>query len=96
MSKKNKKTDDKLIKRTVIEGTPFSVLRKEGKFCGIMGENRLTDWYESEMEAEDEVTKISWERLTQVIMILIEKKEEIDKITKAAEYENPQQTKMNV
>ena len=70
-------TDKQVSTFKPLEGTPFTLVSDEGKVFGIMGKYRLTECFESEEEAEKEVKKITWDRLIQVISIMINEQDKI-------------------
>lgn len=61
-----------LIEYKSVLGTPFTIVRKEGIKFGVMGKHQITETTENEEELEEELKKITWNRLIQVIMILKE------------------------
>lgn len=70
-----KKTDSlnsHLITRKEIKNSPFTIIGTNGDFFGTMGKYRLTEAHKSEKEVEEELSKMTWNRVTQVIMLLIE------------------------
>jgi hypothetical protein len=71
-SNKKKEKNTELISKTEIPNTPFTVIKTEDKFYGVMGKYRLTEGVETEKECIKLVTEISWNRLIQVILILKE------------------------
>lgn len=61
-------TDNKeLITYKDVENTPFTIVKNEKGYMGVIGEFRLTEYYENEKECIEEVTKINWNRLIQVM-----------------------------
>lgn len=85
----------KRYERKAYEGTPFVIHHSEdhGYAAGI-AEHRLTGWYESE-ETLKKVLKgytpsrgIDWDLLTGVIVILIEKTNEMKKLNEKIEEAN--------
>lgn len=69
-----------LIKRKPVKDSPFIVVDIEGRCFGAMGEYRITEEKESVEEVREELNKITWDRIVQVCMILIEKNIDINKI----------------
>lgn len=78
-STKNVKTQDnsncskELIKREDMKDSPFQVVTTKGQSFGIMGEYRITEMYETVEEVKRELERMTWNRLVQVVMILITK-----------------------
>jgi hypothetical protein len=68
----NEKSSSKeeLIKRKEVKNSPFTVITHEGQSFGVMGEYRVTEKMDSAKAVEKEVTKITWNRIVQVMMIL--------------------------
>lgn len=61
-------TDNKeLITYKDVENTPFTIIKNENGHMGVIGEFRLTEYYKTEKECIEEVTKINWNRLIQVM-----------------------------
>lgn len=50
-----------------VEGTPFTIVREEKNYFGIIGEHRITENYDNEKEIRNELVKITWDRIIQVI-----------------------------
>lgn len=62
-----------MVERTEIKDTPFTVISLEGKeHFGVMGEYRVTEGMESKGHVEDELKRITWNRMIQVMMIIDE------------------------
>ena len=69
----NKDSGNELVERWQIKDTPFTVITIEGKkHFGVMGEYRVTEEMESRGAVEDELKKMTWNRMIQVMMILEE------------------------
>ena len=64
-----------LISRKEVKDTPFTIisLNDKSQHFATLGEYRITEIYDKVNKAEEEVVKITWNRLIQVIMILQEK-----------------------
>lgn len=74
---KEEKTDKQgsnyeLVKRTEIKDTPFTVITTQNKSFGVMGKWRLTEDYHNEENAINEMEKMTWNRIIQVIMLISE------------------------
>jgi hypothetical protein len=69
-----------------IEKSPFTIVKHENVYYGVIGNHRLTESYENKEELKEELVKITWDRLLQVIWAVNEKfseqKETIKKILK--------------
>ncbi len=64
--------NEEMVKRTKIENSPFEIIEMEGYAFGTMGQYRITDKGNSVKEIKEELEKITWNRLIQVVMILNE------------------------
>ncbi len=74
--------NEEIIRRTEINETPFTIVTTEGKMFGVMGKYRLTEVYDVEdikdakdledieKVLEEELTKITWNRLVQVMILI--------------------------
>ena len=71
-----------LIKRYTIADTPFTVIEEGGQFFGVMGKYRVTLSYDTREECENDLKEITWNRILQVSLILIQEqnifKKELD------------------
>ena len=76
--KLNSGKGDQTIKRVSIEDSPFHVITIEGESFGVMGDYRLTKKSKSEKEIIMELSKITWNRIVQVVMLLDEVKSKIN------------------
>ena len=74
-SEEIKEENKELITRKQVKDSPFEVIGITDKkeFFAVLGEYRITEKFNSEKEAIKEVKGISWNRVIQVMMILIEK-----------------------
>jgi len=79
---KQESGNKELIERYPVKESPFTVITIEDKHFGVMGEYKMTEDYKSRGECEDELRRITWNRIIQVMMVLdqIRKKDkEFDK-----------------
>ena len=62
-------TDKKnsLIDIGVLEDTPFGIVTIEGKSFGVIGNNRITEKYEDVEILKEDLRKIDWNKITNVI-----------------------------
>ncbi len=69
----SKKTE--LVTRTNIENSPFEIIgiKEKNEYFATLGEYRITEIFKTKKEAIKEVSEITWNRIIQVQMILIEK-----------------------
>lgn len=68
----DKQNSSETIERENIENTPFTLIKVEEKWFGAMGKYRITEPSASKKEIETELKKVTWNRIVQVIQILIE------------------------
>jgi len=61
------------IEFTNVENSPFTIVRQEEKYYGVIGNHRLTEAYENLEDLREDLLKITWDRLTQVIWAVVEK-----------------------
>jgi len=61
---------EELIKKEEIINTPFHVITTEGKSFGALGQYRLTENMGSPEEVEEELNKLTWNRIVQVVLLL--------------------------
>ena len=76
-SKDSGTSENQTIKRVEIADSPFHVITIDGMSFGVMGDYRLTEKSASEAEVRKELSKITWNRIVQVIMLLDEVKNKI-------------------
>lgn len=91
---KNEKAEE-LVKRYEVRETPFTVIETEGKIFGTLGRYRITEPYEIDdngTEAEtlrnrvkEECKRITWDRIIQTMMIVLDQQEEIKNFIKEEE-----------
>ena len=70
---------DETIKRKDVKDTPFEIITIGEQSFGAMGSYRITENKDTIKEVEKEIKKVTWNRLVQVIMILGELKENVNK-----------------
>jgi len=78
-SKDSGTSENQTIKRVEIANSPFHVITIEGQSFGVMGDYRLTEKSASEAEIKEELSKITWNRIVQVVMLLEEVRSKINK-----------------
>jgi len=61
------------LKFTHIEGTPFTIVKENSEYFGIIGNHRITESYSDEETLKEEIQKITWDRILQVIWAVTEK-----------------------
>ena len=66
-----------LIERENIENSPFTIISMEGYHFGVMGDYRITDKSNNKNQIKEELSKITWNRIIQIVMILDEVKDKL-------------------
>ena len=74
----NTDSGNETIVRKEMENSPFTIITIEEESFGVMGQYRLTETYKTRKEVEEELNKMTWNRLVQVFMILNELKEKTE------------------
>ena len=74
----SKKETTETIKREEIKDSPFHVITIKGESFGVMGDYRLTEKSRSTSKIKEDLEKITWNRIVQVIMLLDEVKTKIN------------------
>lgn len=75
-----------LIDYEQLEGTPFLIVSMEQEnsnkkeHFGAIGKVRITEMYETKEKAIEETVEITWDRIVQVMTVIIEEKDRIKKI----------------
>lgn len=75
-TKKNKKNKE-LIKRTIIENTPFTIIEINEEYFITMGSYRISEKFKTLEEATEEANTINWNKIIQVISILMDHEKKI-------------------
>ena len=70
------------IEYTPVENTPFTIVKQNNMYYGLLSNHRLTESYLSEEVCKKELTEITWDRIVQVIWTVAEK------MSKINEYKN--------
>ncbi len=69
--------NEELVKRQNIKDTPFTMISIDGEHFGVMGDYRITEKYMDKKKLERDLKKVTWNRITQIYMILEEEKERV-------------------
>ena len=72
-----KNSGSEIIQKEEIKDTPFTIITVENKSFGTMGDYRITEPKKTVKEVKEELEKITWNRILQVVMILDEVKEKM-------------------
>lgn len=80
--KQNSNSNTELFERTHIKDTPFVAIRDTQRALswGVMGKYRMTEEYVRHQDCIDELTKITWNRIIQVIICLNHDQENLNKL----------------
>ncbi len=62
----------------IIENTPFTIVKEENTYFGLIGNHRITNGYDDKEQLKQDITKITWDRIVQVIWAVAEKYKNID------------------
>lgn len=68
----NTNKQDYLIEYEHVKDTPFTIVSKEERHFGVMGQHQITKVEEDKEKLRKELKKITWNRLIQVIAIIKE------------------------
>jgi hypothetical protein len=61
---------EEIIIRENIAETPFQIITVKDESFGVMGEYRVTEQLSSAKKVKEELKKITWNRIVQVMMIM--------------------------
>lgn len=67
---------------TAVDNSPFTIVKDENTYFGLIGNHRITGSYGTFEEIKEDITKITWDRIVQVIWAVAEKYKDIDLIKK--------------
>ncbi len=68
----NGQINSELVTKEEIKDSPFTVIGTDEGFFGCIGRYRITEPVEDKKALIKDLKKITWNRLTQVMLILIE------------------------
>lgn len=74
---------DFLSKVEKVENTPFTIIHENEEYFGVLGNHRVTPFYKYKKDCKMDLEEITWDRLMQVIWVVVEKfneKEEIERV----------------
>lgn len=77
-------TNEELIKIIEIEDSPFQIVKTEDKYFLAMGKYRLSEMFDTEKEAREDVKDLSWFRLLSVMHAVASEVIEHDKAVEKA------------
>jgi hypothetical protein len=65
-----KQYDEGEVTRTEIDDTPFTVVTTKNGSFGILGKYRITEFYTDKEQCIQEVKKMTWNRILQVVSLV--------------------------
>jgi len=74
----NKNLNSEIIETNQVENTPFTIVKHEEQYFGVLGNHRITELFNTKEECEAELKDINWNRVLQVIWAVVEKFTKID------------------
>ena len=72
--------NEELINFTEVENTPFTVISKEEQHIVMLGKYRVSETFESKDEAIKDANSITWNRITQLITVMLRLNEEVKEL----------------
>jgi hypothetical protein len=71
---------NELIRRKEVEGTPFVVVEVEGKCFATLGNYKITEDFETGIEAESAIKEINWKNLINLMIVINDYCKSLDKL----------------
>lgn len=69
----NKNSNSEIFTQEQVEETPFTIIKNDEKYFGVLGNHRITQLYDTKEECEANLKDINWNRVMQVIWAVVEK-----------------------
>jgi hypothetical protein len=69
----NKDSNYEIFQHEQVEETPFTIIKHENKYFGVLGNHRITQLFDTKEECEADLKDINWNRVMQVIWAVVEK-----------------------
>lgn len=69
----NRNSNSEMFESTQIEETPFTIIKHDEKYFGVLGNHRITQIFDTKEECEADLKDINWNRVMQVIWAVVEK-----------------------
>lgn len=82
---KPESNSEQLVEQIKLSGTPFTIVRIEDKWFLTIGKYRLTNQLNTREEAEAEVHDATWDRMMQIMKIMILEHEDEKKLGETLE-----------
>lgn len=76
----DKTVNEELVTRIDVEDSPFVIIGTDRGYFVSLGEFRLSDTFKTEEEAWDDAVSMTWNRMIQVVMVLLDKREQLEQI----------------
>lgn len=67
------KNSDYNLEFTNVENSPFTIVKQNDTYFGLIGQHRITQEFTDIEELKEELLKFSWDRVGQVIWAVVEK-----------------------
>ena len=77
LSKNEKNT--KLVEFKQVKETPFTLAKQNEEWYILLGKYRLSEGYETEKEAEKEAKRVCWNKIMQVMSVIITEEKQLNK-----------------
>ncbi len=69
----NKNSNSEIFTHEQVEETPFTIIKHEEQYFGVLGNHRVTQLFDTKEECEADLKDINWNRVMQVIWAVVEK-----------------------
>jgi hypothetical protein len=69
----NKNSNSEIFTHEQVEETPFTIIKHDEKYFGVLGNHRVTQIFDTKEECEADLKDINWNRVMQVIWAVVEK-----------------------
>jgi len=69
----NKSSNSEIFTHEQVEETPFTIIKHDEKYFGVLGNHRITQLFDTKEECEADLKDINWNRVMQVIWAVVEK-----------------------
>jgi hypothetical protein len=69
----NKNSNSEIFTHEQVDETPFTIIKHDEKYFGVLGNHRVTQLFETKEECEADLKDINWNRVMQVIWAVVEK-----------------------
>jgi hypothetical protein len=67
-----------LFESEQLSETPFTIIKANGKYFGVLGKHRVTELFDTKEKVETELKDVNWNRILQVIWAVVAKFTKID------------------